>query len=162
LPGFARRGGARHSVYAVVAKQNASAKPPGLAKNTPLHEPERVGWQTAARRGLHALPTADLPWHKVGRARHSVRAVVAKQNASAKPPGLAKIRRCDETERVGWQTAARRGLHALPTADLPWHKVGRARHSVRAAPATNVCKFSPTSPSRRAADQSRPNFGVRF
>ena len=48
-------------------------------------------------------------------------------------PVSRKIRRCDEPERVGWQTAARRGLHALPTADLPWHKVGRARHSVRAA-----------------------------
>jgi hypothetical protein len=37
-----------------------------------------------------------------------------------------KIRACDEPEHVGWQTAARRGLHALPTADLPWHKVDRA------------------------------------
>jgi len=55
----------------------------------PRGEPERVGWQAAARRGLHALPTAGLPWHKVGRARHSVRAVVAKQNASAEHPDLA-------------------------------------------------------------------------
>jgi len=44
--------------------------------------------------------------------------------------------------------------------------VGRARHSVRAAPATSACKISPASPSRPAADQdvarvSRTHFGVR-
>jgi len=43
---------------------------------------------------------------------------------------------------------------------------GRARHSVRAAPATSACKISPASPSRPAADQdfarvSRTHFGVR-
>ena len=31
--------------------------------------------------------------------------------------------------------------------------VGRARHSVRAAPATSGCKISPASPSRPAAEQ---------
>ena len=44
--------------------------------------------------------------------------------------------------------------------------VGGARHSVRAAPATGGCKFSPTSPSQPVADQnlsqfSRRHFGVR-
>ena len=44
--------------------------------------------------------------------------------------------------------------------------VGRARHSVRAAPATSACKISPASPSRPTADQafarvSRTHFGVR-
>jgi len=76
------------------------------------------------------------------------------------------IRRCDEPERVGWQTAARRGLHALPTADLPWHNVGRARHSVRAAPATGMDKISPASSSQPVSDPRfsmfpRPDFGVR-
>jgi len=71
----------------------SKTRPPNIAISRKMphrDEPERVGWQAAARRGLHALPTADLPWHKVGRARHSVRAVMAKQNASAKHPDLAK------------------------------------------------------------------------
>ena len=67
------------------------------------------------------------------------------QNKTRRPNTLVSrtIRRCDEPERVGWQAAARRGLHALPTADWPWHRVGRARHSVRAAPATRMSKYSP-------------------
>ena len=37
---------------------------------------------------------------------------------------------------------------------------GRARHSVRAAPATSACKISPASPSRPAADQDLLEFPV--
>jgi hypothetical protein len=45
--------------------------------------------------------------------------------------------------------------------------VGRARHSVRAGPATSACKSSPASPCRPAADQdfarvSRTHLGVRI
>jgi hypothetical protein len=44
--------------------------------------------------------------------------------------------------------------------------VGRARHSVRAAPATSGCEIYLAPPSRPAADPdlsrfSRPNFGVQ-
>ena len=84
------------------------------------------------------------------------------QSKTRRPNTLVSrtIRRCDEPERVGWQAAARRGLHALPTADLPWHWVGRARHSVYAAPATSGRKISPASPSRPAADQDFDQFPV--
>ena len=40
--------------------------------------------------------------------------------------------------------------------DPPRARRGRARHSVRAAPATSGCKFSPASPSRPAAEQGLP------
>ena len=39
--------------------------------------------------------------------------------------------------------------------------MGRARHSVRAAPATSACKIPPASPSRPAADQARASGGGR-